>query len=401
VTKSRWLILFALFLARSSMGFQFQTVASTAPFLARAFGVGYTEIGMLIGLYMLPGIVIALPGGMLGKRFGDKRICAAGLLLMIVGGIVFASSASFAAAFTGRLVSGVGAVLFNLVLTKMVTDWFAGREIVTAMGAVLASWPFGIGVALVVQAPLAASAYGWLAVMDAAAGLCALALLLVGAVYRPPDAVRAVAAQARAQAQAQAPRPGALIPLREALPSATAGVIWGVFNVGLIVFFSFVPGLLAEQGMALAEAGVLTSLGLWTSMASTALGGFLAERSGHPHAAIVVFSALSGLVMVLLPFLPLAATLCALLGIVIGPAAGAIMALPAKVLRPENRAFGLGIFYTVYYVIMAGGPAIAGYCRDIAGTATASVLLGAALFWIVPPLLLLFTALAARAPRDF
>ena len=43
-------------------------------------------LGLLIGLYMLPGIVIALPGGMLGQRFGAKRVVLVGLALMTIGG---------------------------------------------------------------------------------------------------------------------------------------------------------------------------------------------------------------------------------------------------------------------------------------------------------------------------
>ena len=35
---------------------------------------------------MLPGIVIALPSGMLAQRFGAERIVLSGLALMVVGG---------------------------------------------------------------------------------------------------------------------------------------------------------------------------------------------------------------------------------------------------------------------------------------------------------------------------
>jgi MFS family permease len=90
----RWAILGVLFLARTAMGFQFQSVASTAPFLIERFGIGYAEIGTLIGLYMLPGVAIALPGGLLGRRFGDRRVCAVGLALMIVGGLLVGAAGS-------------------------------------------------------------------------------------------------------------------------------------------------------------------------------------------------------------------------------------------------------------------------------------------------------------------
>ena len=120
---------------------------------------------------MLPGIVIALPGGMLGQRFGAKRVVLVGLALMAIGGVVMGLSASFAAAAAGRLISGTGAVLLTVLVAKMVTDWFAGREIVTAMAISIASWPFGLAVGLVVYGPLAGSV-GWSAIMHLGA-LCA------------------------------------------------------------------------------------------------------------------------------------------------------------------------------------------------------------------------------------
>ncbi len=142
----RWQILGVLFLARTAMGFQFQAVAATAPLLIAELHLGYAAVGTLIGLYILPGIPIAFPGGLLSRRFGDKAVCVAGLALMMAGGVLMGAGHDVVVVFAGRLVSGTGAVLFNLVLTKMATDWFAGREIVLAMGVVLASWPFGIAV---------------------------------------------------------------------------------------------------------------------------------------------------------------------------------------------------------------------------------------------------------------
>ena len=38
------------------------------------FAIDYGQVGTLVGLFMLPGLVFALPGGLLGKRFGDKSL---------------------------------------------------------------------------------------------------------------------------------------------------------------------------------------------------------------------------------------------------------------------------------------------------------------------------------------
>ena len=86
--------------------------------LVEPLAIDDTRFGTLIGLYRFPGVVIALPGGLLGQRFGDKRVVLLGLAMMAVGGIVTGASSSFVGVATERLVSGVGAVLLNVLLTK-------------------------------------------------------------------------------------------------------------------------------------------------------------------------------------------------------------------------------------------------------------------------------------------
>src|SRR5262249_39005847 len=130
--QNRWAMLVVIFLTRTSMGFMFQAVASVGPLLVAEFGLSYGQVGLLIGLFLLPGVVIALPGVSLGQRFGSEPIAAAGLVLMIAGGLVTAWSASFGVACVGRAISGAGGILLNLFLVKMVADWFTGKEISTA-----------------------------------------------------------------------------------------------------------------------------------------------------------------------------------------------------------------------------------------------------------------------------
>ena len=360
-----------LFLVRTSMGFQFQSIASVSPFLIEDMAIGYTEIGTLIGLFMLPGALIALPGGLLGQRFGDKRVCAFGLALMVLGGMLVGVSQSYALAFAGRLLSGIGAVLFNVVLTKMVADWFAGKEIVTAFGVMLGAWPGGIGIGLVSQSILA-TAYSWQSVMFLTAGICAIGFGVVTALYQSPSS--------RQGFSSPEARTHLLIPIREILSVSTAGLAWGAFNVGLVIFFSFTPDLLTTQGWSAVDAGSLVSLGLWVSILSLPLGGYLTERLGFTNTVIVTFSLVTAAALFLLPYLPFPVGLSILVGLGIGPPAGALVALPAQALNPENRGPGLGIFYSWYYLAMAVGPVIAGFGRDLSGNVEVPVLIGGAMF---------------------
>ena len=132
--RNRWVILAILFAVRLTMAFQFQSVAAVAPLLGKQFGVGIAEIGFLIGLYFTPGIALSLPGGAIGRKFGDKPTVLSALVLMLVGSLMMAFGDSWGWQIAGRLVGGAGGVLLKVQLTKMVTDWFAGKEIATAMG---------------------------------------------------------------------------------------------------------------------------------------------------------------------------------------------------------------------------------------------------------------------------
>jgi MFS family permease len=89
------------------MAFQFQSVAAVAPLLSSEFGVSIADIGVLIGLYFAPGVALALPGGAIGQRFGDKATVLGALLLMLAGSVA--------------LVAGVGGVILSVQLTKMLT----------------------------------------------------------------------------------------------------------------------------------------------------------------------------------------------------------------------------------------------------------------------------------------
>ncbi len=71
--SNRWTILALLFGLRVTMAIQFQATAALSPFMMEGFGLGLADIGLLIGFYLLPGIVFAMPGAAIGQRFGDKR----------------------------------------------------------------------------------------------------------------------------------------------------------------------------------------------------------------------------------------------------------------------------------------------------------------------------------------
>ena len=387
--RNRWGVLAVLFVVRLTMAFQFQSVAAVAPLLSGKFGVSLADIGLLIGLYFTPGIALSLPGGAIGQKFGDKRTALIALVMMLVGSLAMALTDLWSLQIAGRLVAGAGGVLLNVQLTKMITDWFAGKEMATAMAIFVNSWPAGVALSLL-SLPLIGTAYGL-----AAVHLFVAALIAVGAVmaafYRAPEhAIAGVASSAR-------------LSVRVMMAVIVAGLIWGLFNLGFAMIFSFGPTMLVERGYTIAQSGSVISIVLWLAVFSVPLGGFVADRLKRPQFVLVAGSLLFALLMLLLAHSGVVIPLVVALGLISGQPAGPMMSLPARVLEPATRALGMGIFYTLYYAAMTVGPIVAGATAKWTGSAAAAFDFGAAVVLACPLLLWLFNhsaqALSADSPR--
>jgi MFS family permease len=385
--RNRWLALAVLFAIRLTMAFQFQSVAAVAPLLGDTFGVSLADIGWLIGLYFAPGVALALPGGAIGKRFGDKPTVIASLVLMLAGELAMALSPSWPVQIAGRLVSGAGGVMFNVQMTKMVADWFAGQEIATAMAIFVNSWPAGIALSLVLLPPIA-TAFGIEAVYLTVAASIALGLVFFAAAYPSPPKITTTAAA------------GSSWPDRTTLIALiAAGLIWGLFNVGFAMIFSFGPSMLAERGWSISAAGSVISIVLWLAVISVPLGGFLADRTKRPNLILAGGCIIFAVLMIILPRSEMVISTITAIGLLSGLPVGPMMSLPARVLKAETRAIGMGIFYTLYYATMMLGPVVAGAVAKSTGQAAAAFDFGAIVLLACPVLLWAYNRLPEARPK--
>jgi predicted MFS family arabinose efflux permease len=257
----------------------------------------------------------------------------------------------------------------NVLLTKMVTDWFAGRELATAMAFLVTSWPSGIALGLLGFVPLAAW-LGWPAVMITSALVSALALAMIGLCYR----------EAASHRERAAAGPARSLSKREWLLVSLAGIVWGTYNVGYILLVSFLPGQLATGGYGLAQANALVSWLGWSLIVFVPIGGIIADRLRRPDAVMVAGFVVAGFAAAALalgwaPLMPA----FMLIAVTIGLPAGPIMTLPAAAVAPQSRATGMGVYFTWYYALMACMPALAGLARDLTHDAAMPVLFAAAM----------------------
>jgi predicted MFS family arabinose efflux permease len=382
--NDKWRVLGLLFLARCVMGVQFESIGALGPLL-KAEGFDYGQLGILIGAYLAPGLLVALPGGVLVQKIGDRSTILLCLLLMAMGSLLELDT-RWIPRLLARILAGTGGVVLTVAATKMIVDRFTGKELATAMAVFVNSWPCGIAISLVFL-PLISRSFG-LSAASVAVVVAALAAFLGTAAIMPNSA------------SPKAPFASAVPTGIVTVSVCIAGAIWGIANGAFATIFGFGPVLLSEKGYAASTAASHVSIVLWVTILSIPVGGLIAARLERSGVLIVTCLLVAAGFMLAVPRVDSNVTLFVGIGIISGLPGAAIMSLPSRVLESPTRAVGMGIFYSVYYGIMLVFPAIQGILARDAGLAAITFDAAAASLLVALPLLGLFFVLAKRSSRS-
>jgi len=264
---------------------------------------------------------VQIPTGLAADRFGPRRLLAAGAALATLGGVIFAWAPNMAWASAGRLCVGAAVGVAFVSMLKLVTHWMPARHFAFASGVALV---VGVVGATLAGAPLrmGVDAFGWRAVMMAAAVATAIAGVATWLVVRDDPSERGYESYFPA-GSAHAPAISVAAQLREVLsyrntwlllliPGALSGIIlsfaglWGV------------PFLESQYGFSTREAALIASsmLIIW-SLSSVAYGP-LSQRIGR-RKPIFIGGVLAAMalwsIVVLVPGLPRAALVALLVAV--------------------------------------------------------------------------------------
>ena len=378
--KLRWKILALLVAARIGLGVQFQTLGSVSEQLASQFHIDYTTIGSLIGLFMLPGLFLALPAGWLGRYMSDRTMAALGMTLLAAGGFIVVAADTTTQIGVGRIVCGAGFVISTIYFAKMATDWFSGREIATAMGLLVMTWPLGIAAGQVGHTWLAQVSH-WSMPFYVASFYCALGAVAVYVAYRPPEKHAEVADNTQGPTKASMKATGNTgLSKTELLLLVVASASWALFNAGYVVFLSFTPTWLMENDYTTLQAASTVSSASWVMMISIVAGGVVADRTGRPELVLYMCVTVAVVSTLALYWTRYALPASIAFGLIGAAPAGIIMSLASEAIQPQNRALGMGVFFSLYFLLVAPAPVVAGWLVDHTGSALAAIILTAMLF---------------------
>ncbi|MBW2410855.1 MAG: MFS transporter [Deltaproteobacteria bacterium] len=354
----RWTILGLGTFCILTFGVIFQSIPPLIGILVEALHISYAQAGALMGLFILPGIFLSLPGGMLTDRFGPLKAVIASLLSLALGTAIVALSGSYWLMAFGRLIAGAGATVLLVVAPKIVASWFYDREIGLAMGVFNISMPLGTILSLNFMGAIAFR-FNWKASIwvSFAVGVATIGLFLL--LYRSKSTGGEVKPETA----------GLVAAVKKAGGSAwLVGLSWGLFNAGLISFFTYAPDYFISRGESVARAGLLASYPMWGSIVLAPVVGLLIDRLGHKWVFVAAGCGGTAVLLYLIPgFNQHAAFLSICIGVFVAILTPAIFSLPAELLPESVMGFGFGILGTCAGIGMAVGPYVVGSLRDATG----------------------------------
>lgn len=110
------------------------SVTPAFPTIVRELGVSSGQVGLLITVFTLPGIVMTPVLGVLSDRYGRKKILVPALLLFGLAGGTCAFARSFDLLLTLRFCQGLGAAALGTLNVTVIGDIYGGRERSAALG---------------------------------------------------------------------------------------------------------------------------------------------------------------------------------------------------------------------------------------------------------------------------
>ena len=340
--------------------------------------LSYTRAGLLASAFFYAYVLMQVPSGLLGDRFGRRRV----LLVGLVGG-------ALASGLTGLAVSFV-----TLFLARALTGAFQGSLFSNDRAIIATVTPpdrIGLGQGVSFSGPGLGLTFGLVI------GGLLLEFLPWGTVMMLFGLGPIVAALLIARYVPAPPPPLRRMPVGQRLRSLFSnGPLWVLALVSLcaianqFILATWSPLFFAEVGVAdVGRAGTYAALqGIAASLGMVA-SGWTHDRlvvRGYSSKSVIV-AGLAGLTVSMLAMaIVIAQRSIPLLAVVLFVAAffcwsiwGAVYALLARLVRAEELGTAFGFSNSISFVGAIVGPTATGWVRDLTGSFSAGCVLAAVL----------------------
>jgi len=279
---TNWRGIWAVFCGGLVAGAYMTKVPPALPQLRAELGLTLVEATFIVTTFNVLGMLVGMPAGVAGDRFGRKRLSLAGLALMAAGGVLGAAIDGFGALLFSRFLEGVGFILFAVPAPALMSAMSGtDGERARALGLWSSYMPSGGTIALL-AAPVLITAGTWRALWLAIAAAAILAAILFARAV--PDTPPARVGSMRLIAESLA-QPGNLL----------LGLLFACYVAQWTSVMVWLPTFLGEQGASTTLAATATAVMVLVNVPGNLAGGWLLSHGVRRMTLIVTASAIAAL----------------------------------------------------------------------------------------------------------
>ncbi|GAA0580083.1 MFS transporter [Streptomyces crystallinus] len=140
----RWWALGAMVASMLVLGFDMTILNVALPTMAQQLGATTGQQQWMADAYVVVFAALMLPAGLLGDRFGRRRMLITGLGIFLAGSLIGALTTSVGAVIAARAVMGVGAAFVMPLALAVLPSLFPAEERTKAVSLVTASSALGL-----------------------------------------------------------------------------------------------------------------------------------------------------------------------------------------------------------------------------------------------------------------
>lgn len=329
-------------------------------------GISETQVNFLYSVYSIPVILFVVFGGLLTDKLGVRRagiIFAAAFAL----GTILTAVNDYYVMLAGRILLGIGAESFYVVMNKVLAKWFKDKILATAFGINLFLCRAGSYLALAFGAWLMEILGSWTLTLWVTAAVCGFSVLAM-VIYLFLDRFGERAAMTAIVEEEDGEfRMGDA--LRFPLSFWVISCLCMIYYSAIFPFIAIAPRFFVEHyGMSDVSAGKVTGVVILLSMFTTWLIGLVVDHFGKRATLMIIGSLLmvpchiSMVATDIHPWIPMI-----VLGISFSLVPAALWpALPLMV-KDSQLGTAYGVIAMVQNIGLFTFPLLAGLLRDSSG----------------------------------
>jgi predicted MFS family arabinose efflux permease len=386
-SKYKWVMLALIWLGY----FAFGVIAYCIPPLITPIGqdlsLTYSQIGSILGAFILIYIPLSIPVGILIDRAGMRKAIIAAVALIPLSALLQSFATDFQTLFLAISIIGVGGPFLSVGSMKIVASWFRGKQRGLASGLSMTGVFIGSSMATAITNPIVMPLVGtWRSTLL----LYALLGFLIAFTWL-------LLSRDAPQTQSRTIK----TPLRETIGKLLREKsVWTIiiiaFSAAFLSGYGFVrwlPKLLELKGMSPSEAGFYASLPGWSGLIGSIIIPSLA-KAGSRKPVLFITLLIQGICIYAAATttnLPFTASLI-FYGICYGASAPLLLVILMDL--PQVGAIYVGVASGILFSIGAiggfTGPLIVGFLTDSTGTIVTGMILLAVLVeaMLIPTLLM-------------